>query len=76
MIQKIKKTGSMIISRVTLTAWRTCTGRRSLLLCLYSLAQAYDGHYHYSEDINDVAGKVDVLPVGQGRSESSRSFET
>jgi len=37
------------------------TSRPLLLLSLDNLAQAYDGHYHYSEDISDVVGKVDAL---------------
>ena len=35
--------------------------RPLLLLSLNHLAKAYDNHYHYSEDVNDVVGKVDVL---------------
>ena len=37
------------------------TSRPLLLLSLNSLAQAYDSHYNYSEDITDVVGKVDAL---------------
>ena len=37
------------------------TSRPLLLLSLNNLAQAYDSHYHYSEDITDVVGKVDAL---------------
>ena len=37
------------------------TRRPFLLLSLNNLARAYDGHYHYSKDISDVVGKVDVL---------------
>ena len=37
------------------------TSRPLLLLSLDRLAQAYDSHYHYSEDINDVVEKVVVL---------------
>ena len=37
------------------------TNRPLLLLALNSLAQAYDSHYNYSEDIRDIVGEVDVL---------------
>ena len=37
------------------------TRRPLLLLALDNLAQAYDRHYHYSDDINDVVEKVKVL---------------
>ena len=37
------------------------TNRPLLLLALNNLEQAYNSHYHYSEDISDVVGKVDVL---------------
>jgi tetratricopeptide (TPR) repeat protein len=37
------------------------TNRHLLLLSLNNLAQAYDSHYNYSEDISDVVGKVDAL---------------
>ena len=40
---------------------RPPTSRPLLLLSLNHLAQAYDSHYHHSEDINDVVEKVDVL---------------
>ena len=37
------------------------TSRPLLLMALNNLAEAYDRHYHYSEDISDVVGKVDAL---------------
>ena len=37
------------------------TNRPLLLSALDNLAQAYDSHYDYSEDIGDVVGKIDVL---------------
>ena len=37
------------------------TLRPLLLLSLDNLAQAYDSHYNYLENISDVVGKVDVL---------------
>ena len=39
----------------------TPTSRPLLLTSLKNLAQAYDSHYNYSEDIADVVGKVDAL---------------
>ena len=37
------------------------TNRPLLLSSLNTLAQAYDSHYHYSEDIGDVIQEVDAL---------------
>ena len=37
------------------------TSRPLLLLAFNNLAEAYNRHYHYSEDISDVVGQVDAL---------------
>ena len=48
-------------------AVKLCTTKPLLLLSLNNLAQAYDGHYRYSGDINDVLGRVDALRRVQGK---------
>jgi tetratricopeptide (TPR) repeat protein len=65
LVQKDSK-GDLMNAMVNLReAVELCTpkpaNRPLLLLSLNNLAQAYDSHYNYSEDINDVVGKVDVL---------------
>ena len=37
------------------------SNRHSLILALNSLAEADDGRYYHSGDVNDVVGQVDAL---------------
>lgn len=66
LIQKDRKDDLMnaiinLHEAVDLCTTKPGTNRPLLLMSLDNLAQAYDSHYNYSEDISDVVGKVDVL---------------
>jgi tetratricopeptide (TPR) repeat protein len=65
LIQKDSKDdlmNAMVYLREAIELCATKSTRRPLLLfSLNNLAQACDSHYHYSEDINDVVEKVEVL---------------
>ena len=65
LVQKDSEDGLMNAINNLREAVELCTRKPTLrpllLLSLDNLAQAYDSHYNYSEDISDVVGKVDVL---------------